>query len=83
MMQSFSPALAVNDQFRRQLERLRTLRGGDQPPTMANAFREVERKRESPAGRGGAADSLGSYPYWQAANKRGWAGAESHLKELK
>jgi hypothetical protein len=28
MMQSFSPAFAVNDQFRRQLERLRALRGG-------------------------------------------------------
>jgi hypothetical protein len=26
-MQSFSPAFAVNDQFRRQLERLRALRG--------------------------------------------------------
>jgi hypothetical protein len=28
MMQNFSPAFAVNDQFRRQLERLRALRGG-------------------------------------------------------
>jgi hypothetical protein len=29
MMQTFSPAFSVNEQFRRQLERFRGLRGGE------------------------------------------------------